>query len=459
MDNSYSMRKIDIKLKSDILQKTNLVQTSFSKYKKKSPFVKEKFEKNSYIGVHKGNKLKLNSQENLNNLLIKEKNFINKKNIILNGNNIHQTSINNKSNLHTKNISSNLMSMNGINISYSELERHFNIQKSNYYNNNEGTKNKHSNETTLEKTNSSLSKNNIFTKINISSKNLNLNLNLELEKELEKNKTNNINNIVKMKINKISNNSKNEKTENIQKSKTKKIFSQKKYINYSHTNLFQGNFCSSPNNLITDLKKYNYNKKNRNNNIKHLNNIDKNYSHCDSNSKIKTNKNLINKINTNNLFTNNQTNNYNNLNIKNNLKYKKNSCIIKKNSTNNLIESLSFCINDKNDDNNNNNTCNFINKNENEIYNSKYIIDKGSKEKKYKKQINACLSTTSNISKNNLLSFSSKFFDFSPEIEGPECLHFFYVKLNQHNKNIAYKFENCDVNNKPLQIFDFKKNN
>ena len=42
----------------------------------------------------------------------------------------------------------------------------------------------------------------------------------------------------------------------------------------------------------------------------------------------------------------------------------------------------------------------------------------------------------------------------SSDIEGPEALHFFYVNILQSNKNLAYKFENCEDDNFFLNEFD-----
>ena len=438
MNNSFSDRKLNIQ--SNSLKKINIEKNSYSKIKKNHKSVKDKFENKTYMGVYKENKFKLNLQENFHELFPKERNINNNKDIILNGNNIHRQPTNNKINFHIKNTSSNLMSMNGINISYSELARHVNNKKLGNKNNNDSRKNKHSNEKTSEKLNSSLSKNNIKNKLNISSKNLNINY--------EKEKIN-INKNVEIKKNLFKQMDK--KYENTEK---KKIFSKEKCSNNYQVNLNQENFSTTPNNFIIDLKKSNYSNKNNNiTKIKFNNNIYENKSNGDLNTKIKTNSYILQKIN-----INNNTNNYNDSNLKQKTKLKKNSFIDKKNSTFNLRSSLSFSINHKKINNNNDNSSNFVIKNENEIVYDKYFIDEGINDIDNKNSIGLCLSKTPNFLKNNLLSSSTKFFNFSAEIEGPECLHFFHVNLNQKNKNMAYRFENCNKENQIFNIFDLEKN-
>ncbi len=72
---------------------------------------------------------------------------------------------------------------------------------------------------------------------------------------------------------------------------------------------------------------------------------------------------------------------------------------------------------------------------------------------------NNMLCSTNTNNSNNLFNLK-KSYQNNNDIEGPEVLHFFYVNILQQNKNLAFRFENCeDENNNTNFLNEFENTN
>ncbi len=392
-------------------------------------------EKNNMLLFHVLNQKKLsNSPFKIN--FQKSQVILSSKNLINNhykNDNISKNNIKNKKNItiNKKNNNGNLINLNGINISYSEIAKHLHSRKSTTSN----IKVKNSNETSLEKTQSSI------TKIKNQPSNLKI-LSTQTDKEKEGEKEKEFINNVLLTQEFFFNNSFEKKKRNSSLKYNISDCMNSKFVNNSQI------YKNSLSNLNTSNSNSNINIPNLGGSYSFVNNskttkdnssifMVNSLKRCNNNYNIQTNNSFKNSGNIN-TSTNNENNqiicNHDNINYKN-----FNNDNINSNGWNQTKNSLTNLNNGNSNYNRNSNIkSNFVNGNTNSANNYS--------------NSNFNNTTNTNHINNYLLSYNESVKNYIKlnkkiDIEGPENLHFFYVDTLQKNKNLAFKFENCEEDN------------
>lgn len=366
---------------------------------------------NSNVLNLQNNKNNFHNNYGINNLISTKNRGINssskikqtKNDIIINNNSIINNNFHNLNHLYNNNNNninkdnqSNLINLNGINISYSELAKHLHSRKNTATN----TKAKNSNENSQEKKHSSLKK------INNSIQAASLKI---IPNQNENNKTN---------VNKSNHDYDKEDSQKINRTKTNAA----ENILLRQDCFFNNSFKKKKRNA--SLK---YNFSHGLNNISHiLRNSSSNLNTSNSNCNVNASPNLCESYS-----------------FGNNSKTTKENTIL--NSMGNTMKGSNFYNFPSNNS--------FVNSSSNNL-NNKSSIHFNCSNAGYNRNAYSKSNFLNNLNNNNLLTYndSIKYLNFGKtnnpnDIEGPELLHFFYVNILHQNKKLAYKFENCPEEN------------